>query len=356
MSKTKEKDPAFLFYSLDFYEGTRMMLPEERACFIDLLIFQHQNGGSIPNDLRRLRLYCSGIDEATLQATLEAKFKLCDNGSYVNTKLQKVMEERSEFTGNQAVNGKVGQFFKKAKAILSAREFLKLQSFLNQKDKIVILELIKDKSISKAMLQAMLKHLEDEDVVENEIEDEVEIEDEITLERGAGKTFTTFEKSVWFDKERFLKDCPEDWPQAKKEHYYLAALNWSADKPKEKKSNWIRTVKVWDGNNPWKGQTNGTPRPQTESQRIRDLVNNNTNLVPEADRYVEVPDPAGGVTMTGRLFLDEDGLIKFVKAGRIRLTVDPQSGFKPSAVYKLAPGMTIDKIYESLLIEKRKSA
>lgn len=189
MSKTKEKDPAFLFYSLDFYEGTRMMLPEERACFIDLLIFQHQNGGSIPNDLRRLRLYCSGIDEATLQATLEAKFKLCDSGSYVNTKLQKVMEERSEFTGNQAVNGKVGQFFKKAKAILSAREFMKLQSFLNQKDKIVILELIKDKSISKAMLQAMLKHLEDEDVVENEIEDEVEIEDEITLERGAGKTF-----------------------------------------------------------------------------------------------------------------------------------------------------------------------
>lgn len=190
------------------------------------------------------------------------------------------------------------------------------------------------------------------------MENENENINEITLERGAGKTFTTFEKSVWFDKERFLKDCPEDWLQAKKEHYYLAALNWSADKPKEKKSNWIRTVKVWDGNNPWKGESkNGTlTRPQTESQRIRDLVNNNTNLVPEADRYVEVPDPAGGITMTGRLFLDDDGLIKFVKAGRIRLTVDPQTGFKPSAVYRLAPGMTIEKIYESLLIEKRKSA
>ena len=31
------KDPAFLFYSKDFYEGTRTMLPEERACYIDLM-------------------------------------------------------------------------------------------------------------------------------------------------------------------------------------------------------------------------------------------------------------------------------------------------------------------------------
>jgi len=34
------KDPAFLFYSKDFYEGTRTMLPEERACYIDLMIYQ----------------------------------------------------------------------------------------------------------------------------------------------------------------------------------------------------------------------------------------------------------------------------------------------------------------------------
>ena len=48
------KDPAFLLYSKDFYEGTRMMLPEERACYVDLMIYQHQNGGFIPNDVRRI--------------------------------------------------------------------------------------------------------------------------------------------------------------------------------------------------------------------------------------------------------------------------------------------------------------
>ena len=40
------KDPAFLFYSKDFYEGTRTMLPEERACYIDLMIYQHQTARS----------------------------------------------------------------------------------------------------------------------------------------------------------------------------------------------------------------------------------------------------------------------------------------------------------------------
>lgn len=73
------KDPAFLFYSKDFYEGTRMMLPVERACYVDLLIYQHQNG-PIPNTLERVLLYCNGVDEATLKATLKAKFKRTKSG------------------------------------------------------------------------------------------------------------------------------------------------------------------------------------------------------------------------------------------------------------------------------------
>lgn len=108
---------------------------------------------------------------------------------------------------------------------------------------------------------------------------------------------------------------------------------------------------------PVNGSQNGA-RPQTENQRLRDLVNNNSNLIPDPDRYVEVPDPAGGFTMSGKLFLADDGMIKFIKAGRTRLTIDPNEGFKPSAIYLLAPGQTIEKIYESLLAEKqsRKSA
>ncbi|MBD3582751.1 DUF7833 domain-containing protein [Flavobacterium selenitireducens] len=163
------KDPAFLFYSKDFYEGTRMMLPEERACYLDLLIYQHQNGGFIPNEPRRLMMYCSGIDEATLKATLEAKFELTEKGWY-NKKLQEVVSLRSEFSGKQALNGRVGQFWKKAKLFLSEKEHSQLRENLQHLNNEEIFEKIKDIDIkNKAMLEAMLKHLVNEDVIEDVI-------------------------------------------------------------------------------------------------------------------------------------------------------------------------------------------
>jgi len=88
------KDPAFLFYSKDFYEGTRLMLPEERACLIDLMIYQHQNGG-IVNNTKRLSMYCSGVSEEIIKSTLEQKFTLIDNMWY-NDKMLEVTKEREE--------------------------------------------------------------------------------------------------------------------------------------------------------------------------------------------------------------------------------------------------------------------
>lgn len=87
------KDPAFLFYSNDFYEGTRMMLPEERACYIDLLIYQHQHG-FVPNDFKRLVMYCSGCTIDTIQNVLEQKFNQTVNG-WSNQKLNQMVNERS---------------------------------------------------------------------------------------------------------------------------------------------------------------------------------------------------------------------------------------------------------------------
>lgn len=161
------KDPAFLFYTKDFYEGTRMMLPEERACYLDLLMYQHQNG-PIPNNPKRLSMYCSGIDEATLIATLEAKFKLTDKG-WVNRKLESVINERKEFTDKQSVNGQVGQFFKKAKAILNKKDYSAIRESLDgftndEKLKIIQENEALHKGSLEAMLKAMLKHLANEDV------------------------------------------------------------------------------------------------------------------------------------------------------------------------------------------------
>lgn len=160
------KDPAFLFYSKDFYEGTRTMLPEERACYIDLMIYQHQNGSIPANDLKRVLMYCNGIDKATLEATLEAKFKLKD-GVYLNNKLSDVIEERKQFSDKQSTNGSVGQFWKKSKALLDAKSYSLLKSLLYKKTNLEIFDLIKEKNIDKAMLEAMLKHLANEDAIED---------------------------------------------------------------------------------------------------------------------------------------------------------------------------------------------
>lgn len=163
------KDPAFLFYSTDFYEGTRTMLPEERACYIDLMIYQHQRG-PIPNDLKRLLLYCNGINQATLEATLKAKFKLTPKG-WINNKLQDVIEQRQEYSEKQSLNGTIGQFWKKTKAILSKKDYATLYESLSKISKKELFEKIKDKEINQATLEAMLeaslKHLENENENEN---------------------------------------------------------------------------------------------------------------------------------------------------------------------------------------------
>ena len=186
------KDPAFLFYSKDFYEGTRTMLPEERACYVDLLIYQHQNGGIIPDDLRRVLMYCNGCNEATLIATLEAKFEKNERGWH-NKKLSEVMEMRSEFSKKQSMNGKVGQFFKKAKKNLAGKEFKKLEQVFENETIEEIFEQIKDLEITEAkliaMLEAKLKHLA--------IVNENKNEDLISFEKGGvgEKTFELFRKA-----------------------------------------------------------------------------------------------------------------------------------------------------------------
>ena len=166
------KDPAFLFYSQDFYGGTRMMLPVERAAYIDLLICQHQNG-FIPTDIERVKLYCTGIDEAVLQAVLQAKFKQTDKGWY-NEKLAKTMEQRAEFKENRSTSGQLGAFFKMAKKELKASVYREFKAFVYNNGGAEFVLTLKEKHQAnlQAMLQAVLKHIENEDENENEIKDD----------------------------------------------------------------------------------------------------------------------------------------------------------------------------------------
>lgn len=165
------KDPAFLFYSNDFYSGTRTMLPKERACYLDLMIYQHQYG-VIPFEIDRVAMFCSGIDEATLKAVLEAKFKRAENGWY-NERLAYEIKKREEYAATQSKNGVIGQFWKKVKAsFTNKKEYEKYRKNFLEVSKDTLYDLINlynNQSFTsfQAMLEAMLKHLENE----NEDED-----------------------------------------------------------------------------------------------------------------------------------------------------------------------------------------
>lgn len=230
------KDPAFLFYSKDFYEGTRLMIPEERACFIDLLIYQHQND-YIPNEIKRIMMYCSGVDKATLEATLQAKFKLCDKG-WFNEKLAKVIEERKLFSSKQSINGVVGQYFKKAKSLLKPLEYGKFRKLYNEHSNTDIFNEIKeidlkDEATLKAMLIAKLKHLEDviEDVSINKIDWDIFLKtfNEITNKRlrvveEKAKRQLNFILESGYTKEEIVKaidNCYKDPYHIETGHMYL---------------------------------------------------------------------------------------------------------------------------------------
>lgn len=163
---SNQKDPAFLFYSRDFYEGTRNMMPDERACYIDLIIYQHQNK-IIPLDLKRVYMYCSGISKEVVDYVLNEKFIKTDEG-YVNEKLNDVINLREKYSENQSINGRLGQFYKRAKTMLSDADYYLLKQKLNEYSKSealsLVCELLKQPlkqpfNFDEATLKATLKHL-----------------------------------------------------------------------------------------------------------------------------------------------------------------------------------------------------
>ena len=90
------KDPAFLFYSKDWIQGTAKLMPEEKGVYIDLLAHQHQDG-DLPNDTKRLARI-AGMSEGDflpIWDNIKNKFKDNGNNRLVNRKLTELMTERS---------------------------------------------------------------------------------------------------------------------------------------------------------------------------------------------------------------------------------------------------------------------
>ena len=113
------KDPAFLFYSKDWLEGTAELMPEEKGIFIDLLSHQHQKK-ALPTDTKRLARLVGLSEDEFLKSweILECKFILTDMG-LINKKLNELMSERKEkghkntITGTFASLLRLGSYTKK---------------------------------------------------------------------------------------------------------------------------------------------------------------------------------------------------------------------------------------------------
>lgn len=119
------KDPAFLFYSKDWLEGTAELTPAEKGVYIDLLAYQHQRG-DLPNEPRRLARL-AGLAIAEFEPIWEVlKEKFVANGNrLVNRKLTEVMTERSAKAHRNRIVGIFAALIRHAKITNSERATLK---------------------------------------------------------------------------------------------------------------------------------------------------------------------------------------------------------------------------------------
>jgi hypothetical protein len=94
------KDPAFLFYSQDFYTGVATLTMEDRGKYITLLCLMHQQGRMTEETIRFL--------VGSVSDNLKSKFRIDEKGLWFNERLELESEKRSKFTESRRINGEKG--------------------------------------------------------------------------------------------------------------------------------------------------------------------------------------------------------------------------------------------------------
>lgn len=101
-----KKDPAFLFYSQDFFMGTIGMSMDERGQYITLLCLQHQKGHL---DDRTIRSALLLPEKKPLSAfTVMSKFAKDKDGNWYNRRLDEEIKRREEYARSRSEIGKKG--------------------------------------------------------------------------------------------------------------------------------------------------------------------------------------------------------------------------------------------------------
>lgn len=123
------KDPAFLFYSKDWIEGTAGLLPAEKGIYIDLMAHQHQKG-FIPSDTIRLARL-AGISESEFLPVwvhISEKFVEVEPGKLMNKRLMSEMNDRKTKGHKNKIIGLFASLIRQAKISSVQKEQIK-QSF-----------------------------------------------------------------------------------------------------------------------------------------------------------------------------------------------------------------------------------
>lgn len=94
------KDPAFLFYSQDFYTGVATLNWEERGKFISILCLMHQKGRLSEETIRFL--------VGSISDNLKCKFSIDEKGLWYNKRLEEETVKRNKFTESRRINGLSG--------------------------------------------------------------------------------------------------------------------------------------------------------------------------------------------------------------------------------------------------------
>ncbi|MFA5307570.1 MAG: DUF1376 domain-containing protein [Candidatus Babeliales bacterium] len=160
----KTKDPAFLFYSKDWIEGTAEYMPEEKGVYIDLLCFQHQRGG-IPIETVRLAKMVGLPEEQFIKiwSVISDHFEVMDN-RLVNRKLYDLMTDRSSKSLTNTISGTFAGLLRNGN--FNKNQYNYLKKHFNIDD---FIELGKERLTERITewIQKRLKSIEDENENEN---------------------------------------------------------------------------------------------------------------------------------------------------------------------------------------------
>jgi len=94
------KDPAFLFYSQDFYTGVATLNWEDRGKYISILCLMHQQGRMSEETIRFI--------VGSVSDNLKSKFSIDDHGMWFNERLEDETLKRNKFTESRRNNGLLG--------------------------------------------------------------------------------------------------------------------------------------------------------------------------------------------------------------------------------------------------------